>query len=73
MCCVAVKRRFDVVDRAVEVREVREWMVGGGEGGGEYSSVGLGEYKRGFEAVFGGEVAVGVGDALDQAVGAESP
>ena len=51
----------------------REWVVGGGEGWGEYSVVCLGEHEGGSEAVFGGEVAVAVGDALDQAVDAESP
>jgi len=50
-----------------------EWIVGGGDRGGEDSVVGLGEDERGPEAVFGGEIAVAVGDALDQAVDAESP
>ena len=55
------------------MREVRERIGRGGERGDEQSGVGLGEDDRGAQAVLGGQVAVGVRDAFDQAVGAQSP
>src|ERR1700752_681349 len=41
---VTVKNCFDVVDCSVEVWEVRHWIGSGGEGGRQYSVVGLGEH-----------------------------
>jgi len=44
---VMVKNCFDVVHCSVEVREVGHWIGSGGEGGSQYSVVGLGEHDRG--------------------------
>jgi hypothetical protein len=50
---VVVKSGLGVVECSVWVREVRERVGPGGEGGREQSGVGLGEHDRGSQAVLG--------------------